>query len=60
MTWQDLAKLVYDKMSDEQRNTDVTVHCTIADEWFKVDGDLEITQHDDVLHKGHPFLEILV
>ena len=58
MTWNELAELVNTTMSEEQKNSDVTIHCTESDEWFKVDGDLEITQHDDVLDKNHPFLEI--
>ena len=58
MTWDDIAIIITCEMTDEQRSTDVSIHCTKSDEWFKVDGDLEFTQHDDVLDKGHPFLQI--
>ena len=58
MTWDELAIKITCEMTDEQRNMDVSVHCYESDEWFKVDEDVEITQHDDVLDKNHPFLGI--
>lgn len=58
MTWDELAIIITCDMTDEQRSTDVTIHLLKSNEWFKVDGDVEYTQHDDVLDKDHPFLEI--
>lgn len=44
-------------MDDEQKDSDVTVHCTEMDEWFQAIG-YDITEVDDVIDKNHPFLLI--
>ncbi len=59
MTWDELAILITCVMTDEQRDTDVTIHCTKSNEFFKIEDDGFVEcKEDDVLDKGHPFLEI--
>ena len=46
-----------DTLSDEQLEEDVTIHLATEDEWIPV-VNVGVTTKDDVLHKGHFYLEI--
>lgn len=60
MTWNELIEKL-NKMTPEQRNTDVTVYVSSEDEFYPLastDKPLYTAEDDDVLDKGHPFLII--
>jgi hypothetical protein len=57
MTWFELIDLVQEKLTTEQLHTDVTIYCESSDEYVPV-VELCITNEDDVLDVGHPFLVI--
>jgi hypothetical protein len=58
MTWKELKEHI-EKMTEEQRNTDVTVYVTGVDEYYPLHGhEIDTSITDDVLDKGHPFLII--
>ena len=44
------------KFNDEQLDSNVSVHIKDADEWYPVEA-TAFTEEDDVLDKGHPYLE---
>jgi hypothetical protein len=44
-------------MDEEQKDSDVTIHCTEMDEWFQATG-YDITEETDVMDKNHPFVTI--
>ena len=45
------------RLSEEQLGNDVSIHQGSTDEYFELEGIL-ICSEDDVLDKGHPYLEI--
>jgi hypothetical protein len=53
MTWQQL----YDALTPEQRQTDVTVYQYSADEYYPTFG-LKFAEFDDVLDAGHPYITV--
>ena len=55
MTYQELHGLI-EKMSDEQKNCDVTVLDTNT-EYFAV-SNLDVNLYTDVLDSGHPYLKL--
>ena len=55
MTYQELHGLI-EKMSDEQKNCDVTVLDTNT-EYFAV-SKLDVNLYTDVLDSGHPYLKL--
>jgi len=53
MTYNDLANMIRDGMTEEQRQSDVTI-CTPNDEFYA--SRLRFQDIDDVLDAGHPYL----
>ena len=45
------------RLSDEQLGMDVSIHQGSIDEYFELGG-IFICSEDDVLDKGHPYLEM--
>jgi hypothetical protein len=56
MTYRTL-KDALSRLSDEQLGMDVSIHQGSCDEYFELNG-VFITTEDDVLDKGHPYLEM--
>lgn len=56
MNWNQLAEMIA-AMSEEQRNTTVTVFMPDDDEWYGI-SDVFFTTEDDVLDRDHPFMEV--
>jgi len=54
-TWKQLADII-NQMTDEQKNTDVTVYTPEIDKYYQVTS-LGITDETDTLDENHPFLE---
>jgi hypothetical protein len=54
MTCQEL----YDNLTPEQRQTDVTVYRYNADEFYPVQGLLFASPYNDVLDLDHPYITI--
>jgi hypothetical protein len=44
------------KFNDDQLDSNVSVHLKDMDEWFPIEA-TAFTEEDDVLDKGHPYLE---
>lgn len=56
MTYREFAMMI-GTWTDDQKNSDMSVHDSNQDEYFPVTG-VEVSACDDVLDEGHPFLEI--
>lgn len=56
MTYREYAKQI-DGWTDDQKDSDMTVHDSNQDEFFPVTG-LNVASVNDVLDEGHPFMEI--
>lgn len=56
MTYRKFVK-VYETWTDGQKDSDMSVHVSLQDEFFPVTG-VNVAACDDVLDEGHPFMEI--
>jgi hypothetical protein len=57
MNWAQLAVEIAN-LTDEQRNTDVTIYIPGMDEFYATKERFFITTEDDVLNKNHPYLSL--
>ena len=55
MTWAELA-LEIDNLTEEQKNTDVTVFVPGLDEFYATKSRVFVASEDDVLDTNHPYL----
>lgn len=55
MTYRELAQIISEKMTDDQKNCDVTVYYFNIDEFYSCRC-IELSEEDDVLDKDHPYL----
>jgi hypothetical protein len=52
-------KETLDKMTDEQLDCNLSIHDEISDEYYPVEVEVKESEADDVLDRGHPFLEVI-
>ena len=59
MTYNELAEYI-GNLTDEQKDTDVTVYVSGVDEYYSLVGDYPVVEAErsDVLDKSHPYLVI--
>ena len=57
MTWNELVKEIL-ALSEDQRNTDVTVFVPGLDEFYSTKSRLFLTSDDDVLDNDHPYISL--
>lgn len=51
-------KETLDKMTDEQLDSNLTIHDELSDEYYPIEIKIKESETDDVLDAGHPFLEV--
>lgn len=59
MTYRELAEKI-GRMSDEEKDCDVSVHSVIEDEYFSISDQVSFINEDesDVMDDGHPYLKM--